>query len=159
MHQPIPPQTDLLHKAAEAFTHWRAAKTGRQRIPEHLWDMACQAARDHGVSKTAQMLKLDYYRLQQRIGNGSRQRLDREKATAARRSSRTRRDQRASKPSAAFVELPPITTAANHIECELDFENGQGTRLVLRWKGNSAPDPAEILTHACRKLTVRLKHF
>ena len=133
MHQPIQSDCNLLTQAGEAFAQWRATRAGRGRIPEKLWDMACRAAHVHGLSKTAQTLKLDYYRLQRRLGG---------ETAPTRRSAEATKDRRQSNATAAFIELPPMSPGGDHSECELEFENGQGTRLSLRWKGSSAPDLA-----------------
>lgn len=134
MHKIASTNASLLEQAAEAFSQWRATRTGRSRIPEHLWDMACQVARTHGVAKTSQTLKLDYYGLQRRVSG-----------PAARSSKSTRSaKKRAASESPAFVELPPVSTVVQHTECELEFENGRGTKLTLRWQGSSAPDLATL---------------
>ncbi|RMF37260.1 MAG: hypothetical protein D6753_17925, partial [Planctomycetota bacterium] len=112
-------------QAAEAFRQWRAAKSGRGRIPDELWDLACRVAHTHGVAKTAGALKLDRYALQRRMGGrgGARGK------AADTPKKRRRGDEQ------AFVELPPVTNISPQAECELEFENRRGTRLTLRWKG------------------------
>ncbi len=133
MHQPIPADSDPLRQAANAFTQWRSSRKNRARIPEPLWKMACQATQVHGVSKTAQTLKLDYYRLQRRIQG---------KTGSPRQPVQAAQDGQPSPAAAAFVELPTMSTGNGRAECELEFQNGQGTRLVVRWKESSAPDLA-----------------
>ncbi|GIX00935.1 MAG: hypothetical protein KatS3mg111_4267 [Pirellulaceae bacterium] len=124
----------LFERAAEAFRQWRGAKSGRGRIPDELWDLACQVARRHGVAKTAGSLKLDYYTLQRRMdGRGG----TRGKAADARK-------KRHPGGAGAFVELAPVTNISPQAECELEFENGRGTKLTLRWKGSTPPDLAAL---------------
>ncbi|GIW83333.1 MAG: hypothetical protein KatS3mg105_5140 [Gemmatales bacterium] len=124
----------LFEQAVEAFRQWRGAKSGRGRIPDELWDLACQVAQRHGVAKTAGSLKLDYYTLQRRMdGRGGA----RGKAADARKKRRRGG-------AGAFVDLAPITNVSPQAECELEFENGRGTKLTLRWKGNMPPDLATL---------------
>ncbi|GIW97279.1 MAG: hypothetical protein KatS3mg111_0612 [Pirellulaceae bacterium] len=124
----------LFEEAVEAFRQWRGAKSGRGRIPDELWKLACQVARRHGVAKTAGALKLDYYTLQRRMdGRGGA----RGKAVDARK-------KRHPGGAGAFVELAPVTNVSPQAECELEFENGRGTKLTLRWKGSTPPDLATL---------------
>ena len=54
------------------FAAWRQKRRKGARIPEHLWQAAVQAAREHGAWKTSQGLRLDYYSLKERLkGTGS----------------------------------------------------------------------------------------
>jgi hypothetical protein len=87
-----------------------------------LWDAAAEAAREHGVSKVAGALHLDYYKLKERLepvepapelagpepGNGQ-----------------------------GFLEIPLYSSAA---ECVFELEDGQGTRLRVAFKGASAAE-------------------
>ncbi|GIW56902.1 MAG: hypothetical protein KatS3mg082_3313 [Nitrospiraceae bacterium] len=124
----------LFEQAAEAFRQWRGAKSGRGRIPDELWDLACQVARRHGVAKTAGALKLDYYTLQRRLdGRGGARGKAVDTPKKRRRGS-----------AGAFVELAPVTNISPQAECELEFENGRGTKLTLRWKGSTPPDLAAL---------------
>ncbi|GIW99326.1 MAG: hypothetical protein KatS3mg111_2659 [Pirellulaceae bacterium] len=86
------------------------------------------------VAKTAGALKLDYYTLQRRMdGRGG----TRGKAADARK-------KRHPGGAGAFVELAPVTNVSPQAECELEFENGRGTKLSLRWKGSMPPDLATL---------------
>ena len=58
----------------------------QSRIPQPLWEMAVRLAKAHGLSRTATVLRLDYYTLKARV-----------EADAARDST----------PASAFVELTP----------------------------------------------------
>jgi len=129
MHQPIQPEASDLHRAIEEFSNWRQTKATKQtRIPGELWQVACRVAKVHGVSKTSRALKIDYYRLKRHLDD----QLD---------SGRNARDRsrRQLQSQAAFVELPAAAIAGS-TNCELELENGQGARLVLRWSGVTAPD-------------------
>lgn len=45
---------------------WRQRQAGRPHLPGAVWDAAAQLARRYSVSQVAQVLRLDYYRLQRR---------------------------------------------------------------------------------------------
>jgi hypothetical protein len=54
------------------FAHWRSAHPGvRLPIPGRLWTSAAEAAREHGVGRTAQVLRLEYGKLKQLVGSPS----------------------------------------------------------------------------------------
>jgi len=113
-----------LKEARERFEQWRSSQTGRRPIPESLWVLASELARQHGVFRTAQVLRLDYTKLKGRMpGTASAE-------TPA----------SASQP--AFVEL--IATSAPHpCECIIEVEGPRG-RMRIEWKGSTAPDLAGL---------------
>lgn len=53
---------DLL-QARNRFQTWRSRQRGRGRIPHELWELAVQLVQRHGLSRTASVLRLDYYSL------------------------------------------------------------------------------------------------
>ena len=55
----------------QRFAAWRAKRAVGQRIPESLWKSAAEVAAQHGVSRTASLLKLDYYALKKRIADAA----------------------------------------------------------------------------------------
>ena len=55
-----------LKEAQERFEQWRRVQVGRQPIPEPLWVLAVELARQHGVFHTAQVLRLAYNQLKRR---------------------------------------------------------------------------------------------
>jgi hypothetical protein len=52
-----------MRKVYRRFERWRSAHTARLPIPERLWAAAVELAREHGVSRTTQALRLDYGKL------------------------------------------------------------------------------------------------
>ena len=52
-----------LAQARSRFETWRQRRQGGRRIPQSLWDLAVRLASQHGVSRTATALGLDYYSL------------------------------------------------------------------------------------------------
>jgi hypothetical protein len=92
-----------------------------------LWARARELAREHGVSRTARALGLDYYALAKRM-----------QATK-------RRDGHGSGVDAAsaFVELkmPAGAPPSRGLRCRLELSDGGGTRLCVELRG---AEPREI---------------
>ena len=113
-----------LKQAQERFAEWRSSHTGRRPIPESLWGLAGELAGQHGVFRTAQILRLDYAKLKRHI-----------QAVAP-------VGKRPSAPAAAFVEL--MTSASPQgCECIIEVEGPRG-RMRIEWKGPAAPDLAGL---------------
>ncbi|MCO5170831.1 MAG: hypothetical protein M9894_31265 [Planctomycetes bacterium] len=55
-----------LNEVAQAFGRWRAEKVGNEPLPESLWAQAVEAAREHGTTKTARLLRLNHSALKRR---------------------------------------------------------------------------------------------
>lgn len=116
-HYEIPAE---LREAQQRFEQWRSSQSGRKPLPESLWSLAVAMARQNGVFRTAQALRLDYTKLK--------------RLTAV--SSPEARPNRAPKP--AFVEL--LAASATHpCECVIQVEGPRG-RMRVEWKGSTAPD-------------------
>ena len=65
-------------KIPEAILHlqqqldqWRGAQKGRAKLPESFWQAAVDLAKQYGVFRTAQPLRLDYTRLKQRLSGAA----------------------------------------------------------------------------------------
>jgi hypothetical protein len=113
-----------LKEAQQRFAEWRSSHSGRRPIPEPLWTLAAELASQHGVFRTAQVLRLDYTKLKQRTPAAAPV------------------EKPASAPPAAFVEL--ITPAATQAcECVIEVEGPRG-RMRIEWKGATAPDLAGL---------------
>jgi hypothetical protein len=113
-----------LKEARERFEQWRSSQTGRRPIPESLWVLASELARQHGVFRTAQVLRLDYTKLKQLMPK-----------TASEETPTTT-------PQPAFVELIASSTA-HPCECIIEVEGPRG-RMRIEWKGSTAPDLAGL---------------
>jgi hypothetical protein len=100
---------------------WRKGRKHRRPIPEVLWRSATTLARQHGVSRIARLLRLDYYVLKERLDT-----LDRDKKGRA-------------ETKASFVEVPSFTPAADS-ECVVELEHPSGRRIRIQVKGGSMPD-------------------
>ena len=115
---------DILSEAESRFERWRRSRIQGTRIPAALWRAAVAAAREHGVSKVASALRLDYYGLKERL----------ESAPVSEPESAGR---------GGFLEIPLLTPSSS--ECVLELEDGQGARLRVELKGAV---PAELETLA-----------
>jgi hypothetical protein len=120
--------------------HFRSNQPRGTRLPESLWRAAVELARQHGVSRVAQPLRLDYMGLKKRLGGDPD--LER-KATAPTLSKPTTPAvSKATVP--AFVELigsPPATPA----ECVIEFESSLGGKMRIQWKPSAPLDWADLL--------------
>ena len=114
-----------LQEAQERFTEWRSSHTGRRPIPEALWALASELARQHGVFRTAQVLRLDYTKLKRHTQ--AVESFGKQPSVPA---------------AAAFVELM-TSASAQGCECVIEVEGRRG-RMRIEWKGSSAPDLAGL---------------
>ena len=119
------PTGDILSDVRSQFERWRRSRTRGTRIPAALWRAAVEAAGEHGVSKTAQELNLDYYGLKERLESAPTTPVVPAKGRG-------------------FLEVPLPSTAP---ECVLELEDGQGARLRVELKG-AAPAELETLARA-----------
>jgi hypothetical protein len=106
-----------LVRARSQFQVWRGQRKAGEPIPQALWDLAVRLANVHGVSRTATMLRLDYYRLK--------------KLT----------EESAGEPSASgptIVELTSPLTAAK--QCRLELDNGSGATMRVHLVSYDAAD-------------------
>jgi hypothetical protein len=108
---------DGMRRVYGRFVRWRKLHTGRLPIPDSLWASAAELAREHGVFRTAKVLRLEYGKLK-RLAMASKP-LSR---TAARRAG----------PAPAFLEL--LTAGAAASECLIEVDGPQG-KLRIQWKG------------------------
>ncbi len=98
-----------LDEAERAFEDWRQNKQSKA-IPEELWTLAAGVARDHGVTRTAERLRLNPSRLKLRLARDAR--------------------------DTGFVEL---AASDLHLggECVLEIDSAAGSRLRLLLRGAS----------------------
>ena len=115
-----------MREAKQRFEEWRNSQSGRKPLPESLWVLAATMARQHGVFRTAQVLRLDYAKLK--------------RFTTPQASSPKAKPRSAHKP--AFIEL--LAASATHsCECLIEVEGPRG-RMRVEWKGSTTPDLAAL---------------
>jgi hypothetical protein len=107
------------------FERWRGTRQRGERIPPVLWASALEVARSHGVSKTSQVLHLDYYAVQRRLAVVS---VDVPRPAAQQ-----------------FVELSLPSGAAPTPQCRLEIGDRDGGAVRLEFAGWSAQDLASFV--------------
>ena len=107
-----------MQRICRRFERWRRSHRGRLPIPEGLWASAAVVAREHGVFRTAKVLRLEYGKLKRmaEAASGSPQ------AVTA---------------PTTFLELMPQPVGAS--DCLIEVE-GPGGKMRLQWKGATASD-------------------
>jgi hypothetical protein len=118
---------DGMRRIYRRFERWRSSHETRLPIPPALWASAAAAAREHGVFRTAKILRLEYAKLK---------RLAESTAPVKRRA-----------PSAAeFLELvaPAVAPSGSGLsECVIELEGPRG-KMRVQWKGVIPPDLAGL---------------
>ena len=94
-------EADGMEAARTQFEQWRGSRSGKAPIPDELWRLAINAARQQGVNRAAQQLRLDAGKLKRLLVAAKPQR------------TKTRRRPK-------FVELIAPATAASP-ECVIRF--------------------------------------
>ena len=118
---------DGMQKVYRRFERWRSSHQGRLPIPKALWASAAEVAREHGVFRTAKILRLEYAKLKRMTRS----------ATPVKR--------RATSPT-EFLELvaPPVAPSGSGLaECVIELEGPRG-KMRVQWKGAAAPDLAGL---------------
>jgi hypothetical protein len=111
-----------LENVRRGFERWRQGREPGTRIPERLWSAAVKAAGRYGISRTATVLRIDYYSLKSRLE---------EESGSCVASEAT--------PEVAFVELAaPAGIASGH--CVLELEDAAGSKMRVELRGFEAPD-------------------
>ena len=115
---PLPVRlADALHK----FETWRDNHKQGTRLPNHLWSLAVDLVQEHGISKTARTLRLDYYALKKRVEAGTPTKCV------------------AEEPVLPFLELfPPNFSPSSQVIVEM--ENGRGAKMRIELKDAETPD-------------------
>lgn len=127
---PLPPfPSPTLIETSRRFERWRRARQRGERIPEALWQSALDLARCHGVSKTSQTLRLDYYAVQRRLADCC--------------------SDQPGNDAQEFVEvsLPAVTnsTSPSTPQCRLEVRDGDRSTLRLELSGWSASELASFV--------------
>jgi hypothetical protein len=122
-------EADGMEAVRARFEQWRSSRSGKAPIPDELWKLAINVARQQGVNRAAQQLRLDAGKLKRLL------------VGAHPRRSKTRHQPR-------FVELIAPATVASP-ECVVEFESATGSKMRVHWKTAVALDWANLL-HAWR---------
>jgi hypothetical protein len=117
-----------LVQGRQQFEQWRSQQETRGRLPDHLWSMAVELAKEYGLSKTAKTLRLEYNSLKRKC-----QSLDAHHSPKP-------------IPTRTFLELRPNSTP--QVECTIDCQRAPGQMIRIQLKGPQWPDITEI----CQRL-------
>ena len=121
---PITERPDIrmgMERAHRRFERWRSSHRGRKPIPESLWAVAIAVAREHGIFRTSQVLRLEFNKLKRRVQSAGRG---------------------AVRAPPAFVELI-APESADLPECVIELEGPRG-KMRIQWKGSTPPDLAGL---------------
>ena len=112
-----------LESGRREFEQWRRGRKLHTPIPEWLWARAVKLAGKYGVSRTARVLRVGYYSLQERV----------ERATVCSPASSPTESE------PAFLELA-VPSAADTGECLVEWEDPTGAKMRIQLKGAPVPD-------------------
>lgn len=114
-------QCAALEEAKRQFSAWRAAKTGRERIPAHLWktasDLFCTWGL--GINRIARSLRLHYSTLKTKILEMP--------ATDI---------QPVEEATPTFIEIEPAVMGS---DCVIEMEKQSGVKLRMCFRGRADP--------------------
>ena len=143
-----------LEEVRRRFERWRETCEAHARIPDSLWAAAARAAGRHGLSKTANVLRVNYYALEKRLA--AKTAADRragksgiERGTAATNLRSVPGEGPETEGAAGFVELPPFASAVANLQsgsgqCFLELDDGRGAKMRIRLQGVGMPDLAAL---------------
>lgn len=107
--------------ARREFQRWRSAGRPGVRIPDRLWELAIDLARDHGAWRTARELGLDSAAVKRRLALVKRD----------------RRGPKETEPGVAFLEVPGWRIA-QALECVVELvDEVERSRMWVEVKGGS----------------------
>jgi len=110
-----------LKELSRQIEQWRRTRPYRMSMPETLWTLAANVARQHGLARVARFTRLDYYSLKERIES-----LERSSSGTS-----------VVKPT--FIELQPLPVDPVS-ECTIELEHPRGRRMRIHIKGAPMPD-------------------
>jgi hypothetical protein len=126
-----------LEETEQRFKRWRESRRRGDHIPVELWETAVGLAREHGVPRIANRLRLNADCLSRRM----------EGAASPAQASKV------DKADTEFVELfaaPPAVSAAAGMremrECVIELENARGAKMRVELNGAGLAG----LAHLCR---------
>jgi len=114
-----------LARGRRCFEKWRRTHKPPTRLPERLWSLAVQLAREYGLNQTARTLRLDYNGLKKRLASSVSGEASEAMATPP------------------FLELLPAGPHPS-VECTIECEDGQGARIRIHLQGRELPDLAAL---------------
>ncbi|MDY0223584.1 MAG: hypothetical protein RBR67_20860 [Desulfobacterium sp.] len=131
--EPSPAAVSALKKVQKQFKHWRKTKTGRERIPDSLWQAAADVFHigGHSLHKVAKALHLNHTHLTQYVEQHLPSSIQVEAEASA------------PEESPAFIEFelePPSLVS----ECVIEMEDRTGAKMRMCLRGKTDPNILEI---------------
>jgi len=122
-----------LERLRRRFERWRQTRKIPAPIPKPLWAAAARMGARYGISRAAQLLRVNYSALKKRV--------DEEEAAAAAGVMPVRSPEASA--VTRFVELAsPLSAGAG--ECTLELEHADGAKMRVQLKGITMPDLAAL---------------
>jgi hypothetical protein len=113
-------ESSQVERARKKFVAWRRSRKVVSRIPDDLWKLAMDAAREVGVNQASRALGLEYYALKKRLS-----------ASVA---------GPVLEASSNFVEFDGSTAPPFFTQWAVEMENGSGARMRVAVRSPSGPD-------------------
>jgi len=133
MKHPLPVNLPApLARGRRRLERWRRTHKPRTKLPESLWSLSAELAREYGLNRTARTLRLDY--------NCLKKHLD---ALVADGSAPALSTCRPAGRAPTFLELP-LAGTPSAVECLLECEDGRGARIRIHLQGGELPDLAAL---------------
>ena len=125
-----------MRRLSRRFERWRKAHKPRAAFPEALWTSAAEAARAHGIYRTAKVLRLECGKLKRAM-----------EATPSNGRPVARRRTPLEQSPTTFLELTPPPEASSESalsECLIELEGPRG-KMRIQWKGARASEWAGLI--------------
>ncbi len=116
----VPPEIKELSCQIE---QWRSTRRHTRAMPEPLWTLAANLAKQHGLARVARFARVDYYSLKEHVA-----RLNGDCGVEA-------------KPT--FIELKSVP-APLVCECTIELENSKDCRMRIHIKDAAMPEIAAL---------------
>ena len=119
-------QSEALEKVTQKFSAWRETKTGRARIPKHLWAAAVYLHHSFGLSvnKIAKSLRLSYSTLKTHIYQDQPADIESVEKTPA-----------------TFIE---VGSAPPYSDSIIEMEQPSGVKMRMCFRGRVDPAALEL---------------
>jgi hypothetical protein len=112
-----------LDAVRQAFEQWRSTRSGRERIPEELWQAAVDLSGSYTPCRIATELKLDYSRLRRRI-----------------------RERLPEPPPSRFIEVRMDRLVSSH-QCTVQLRSPAGFEMTVHVSAGYEPQIPHLIHH------------
>ena len=130
-----------LEQVKTQFQTWRATRTGKQRIPQQLWQQILALLGNYSIAQISRELQLDYGLLKRRTAGS--------KADTDAHALPTFLEIKPQQLSASVAQLPlrPIVPSATDPTCTILIERTDGNRLTITIAADG-----QLLSNLCASL-------